>query len=61
VPACAVKGPSWLSFCPAPPAEASAEAARTRLLQDEIDRVERQIAIADRACQPAPPATPRKA
>lgn len=52
---CALNGPAWLSFCPLPAAEASAELARTAALEDEIDQVQRRIAIADRACQPPPP------
>ncbi|ARC88616.1 hypothetical protein [Rhodovulum sp. MB263] len=58
VPACGLRGLGALSFCPAPLPEASEADASTLILQDRIDRIERQIAIADRACQPAPPSPP---
>ncbi|OLS45362.1 hypothetical protein BV509_14110 [Rhodovulum sulfidophilum] len=58
VPACGLRGLAGVSFCPAPPPEASAADASTLILQDQIDRIEREIAIADRACQPAPPPPP---
>lgn len=52
---CAVNGPAWLSFCPAAAAEAPVLRAETAALEDQIDQLERRIAIADRACQPPPP------
>ncbi|MBK5923303.1 hypothetical protein CCR90_05820 [Rhodovulum sulfidophilum] len=58
VPACGLRGVGLFSFCPGPPPEASAADAGTLILQDRIDRIERRIAIADRACQPAPPPPP---
>ncbi|MCB2135097.1 MAG: hypothetical protein KDE08_04000 [Rhodobacteraceae bacterium] len=55
---CALNGPSWLSFCTAAPLPDDGEVARGRVLQDMIAQVEQRIAIADRACQPAPPPPP---
>ncbi len=55
---CAVRGPAWLSFCPAPPTMADAGRASTIALQDQVDQLERRLAIADRACQPLPPPPP---
>lgn len=52
---CALNGPAWLSFCPATAAEAPLLRAETAALEDQIDQLERRIAIADRACQPPPP------
>ncbi|MFZ1727977.1 MAG: hypothetical protein WBO29_16160 [Albidovulum sp.] len=53
---CALNGPAWLSFCMAEPMPENGEEARGRELQDLIIQVEKRIAIADRACQPLPPA-----
>jgi hypothetical protein len=53
---CALNGPAWLSFCMAEPIPQNGEEARGRELQDLITQVEKRIAIADRACQPPPPA-----
>lgn len=53
VPACGVKVPFTLSFCETA-AESDAASRRAQVLQDQIAILERQIGIADRACQPDP-------
>lgn len=58
IPACGLKGTPFWSFCRAPAALMSAENAETRRLEDQIAQLERQMAIADRACQPPPPPPP---
>lgn len=58
VEACALRLPGVSGYCPPPAAEASSEERRTLLLQDQIATLERQIGIADRACQPDRALTP---
>lgn len=53
VPACGVRTPFMVSFCPAA-AQSEDAPRRTRNLEDQIAILERQIGIADRACQPDP-------
>jgi hypothetical protein len=53
VPACGVKMPFMVSYCEQA-AENDAAARQSRVLQDRIAILERQIGIADRACQPDP-------
>ncbi|MCB2095051.1 MAG: hypothetical protein H6901_06015 [Rhodobacteraceae bacterium] len=53
---CAINGPAWLSFCVAEPIPDDGAEARGRELQNLITQAEKRIAIADRACQPLPPA-----
>lgn len=55
IPACGLRGTSLFSYCQAPVAPISANDAETRSLEDQIARMERQLAIADRACQPPAP------
>ncbi|WP_420024651.1 hypothetical protein ACN9JG_21730 (plasmid) [Cereibacter azotoformans] len=55
LPACALRG--LPGFCPLPPAEVSAAAARKAVLEDQIARIEQSIGIADNACQPLTPAS----
>lgn len=52
VEACALRLPGVESYCPPPAAEASEQERRTLWLRDRIASLERQIGIADRACQP---------
>lgn len=56
--ACGLTGFPSLNHCPAPEPLASAELAESRVLQDEILRLETRIGDADRACQPPPPPPP---
>lgn len=58
IEACALRLPGVQGYCPPPAAEASAEERRTLWLRDRIATLERQIAIADRACQPEKAMTP---
>ncbi len=51
---CGLVGTSWLSFCEVP-AVAIEESATTLTLEAQIAALERQLADADRACQPPPP------
>lgn len=53
VPACGVKMPFTLSYCETA-VESDAASRRAQVLQDQIAILERQIGIADRACQPDP-------
>lgn len=53
IEACALRLPGVPGYCPAPGPEASDDARRTLFLRDRIATLERQIGIADRACQPA--------
>lgn len=53
VPACGIRMPFTVSFCPAA-VETEEAPRRTRVLEDQIAILERQIGIADRACQPDP-------
>lgn len=55
---CALRLPGVPSYCPGPGEVVSGESRRTLLLRDQIATVERQIGIADRACQPKPKASP---
>ena len=48
-------------FCPAPEAEVQAVFAETAVLEDETARLEREIALADRLCQPGFAFTPAPA
>lgn len=52
---CALNFGPWFGNCPASMEQASPEAARFAELQSQIASIERQIAEADRACQPALP------
>lgn len=54
IPACGIRGVAWAQFCPPPAAAADAAAREAARIEDEIAGLERRIAIADRACQPAP-------
>lgn len=53
VPACGIRTPFTLSYCEAA-AQSDAATRRGQVLQDRIAILERQIGIADRACQPDP-------
>lgn len=52
IEACALKLPGLPGNCPGPGASASEIERQTLILRDRIAAVERQIGIADRACQP---------
>lgn len=52
VEACALRIPGVPRYCPGPGPEASDVARESLWLRDRIATVERQIGIADRACQP---------
>lgn len=51
--ACALRLPGLPGYCPPPGPEAAAAPRDTLILRDRIATLERQIAIAGRACQPA--------
>lgn len=57
IEACALRLPGVANHCPPPGPVASESARTTALLRDQIATIERQIAIADRACQPDVQAT----
>ncbi len=52
VEACALRIPGLPGYCPPPGVEASEEERRTLWLRDRIASLEKDIGIADRACQP---------
>lgn len=52
IEACALRLPGLPGACPSPAAEAATGPRDTLVLRDRIVTLERQIAIADRACQP---------
>lgn len=52
IEACALRIPGVAGYCPPPGPVASAEERRSLVLRDQIATLERQIGIADRACQP---------
>lgn len=58
IEACALRIPGLTGYCPQPGPVASQQIRREQVLRDQIAAVEREIAIADRACQPAPPPAP---
>ena len=51
---CALRLPGLNSHCTVGVAEVSADERRTAVLRNQVAYLERQIAIADRACQPEP-------
>lgn len=52
VEACALRIPGLPSYCPPPGPVASEEERRTLELRDRVAALEREIGVADRACQP---------
>lgn len=54
---CGLKG-GRLMFCPAPAAELSAIPVERQVIEDEIARLEHELALLDRACQPSIPISP---
>ena len=55
VEACALRIPGLPNYCPPPGPTVMDEERRAAVLRDQIAAVERQIGIADRACQPEIP------
>lgn len=54
IAACALKLPGVPNYCPVPEIRTEDHEQRAAILRDQIAAVERQIAIADRSCQPDP-------
>lgn len=58
IEACALRIPGLPNYCPPPGPTVSELERDARILRDQIAAVERQIGIADRACQPQQAAAP---
>ncbi|WP_420344408.1 hypothetical protein [Paenirhodobacter sp.] len=55
IPACGLRGLFAPGDCPGAAVVAAAAPAERSVLEDEIARIEREITLADNACQPLPP------